>query len=467
MLFWMQDAHTNFGSVFTRLVRREPEPEEPRRVAGEFEDAHNPQWTPDGRVLLCGTLRTNVKEMEHDLWIVPVGGVEEPVKTGILPYLRNAGIDPHPRALKSLPFRFYQGSLLFAGVRNDRTNLYQLRLSAGFQPKGEPILLHEETDSQDSPSLRGGVLAYTSLHSNLNVWSIPLGSDGGSAGEARRLTDGRADEVFPSVSADGHQLVYLSLGSPASQLWKKDLVTGIESEVFRHTGMNRAKALSNGAKAFVRILDGPAPQLQEIDTIDLSGGPVQKLCGNCGSPTSVSSSGDYIVHETGSAVSRLAAFHVPTGRKSELLRHPHHSVQAGRISPDGGWIVFELDRGPDGVRLFVAPFHGLDPIPEGEWIPVSDPTVSSFEPAWSPDGSKLYFLSDRSGSRDLWLQRLQPNRRPLGNPDLVYRFADARLTPLTYHVRHPRYVGLSIAANQAVLTLSELGSSIWLGRLTR
>ena len=69
--------------------------------------------------------------------------------------------------------------------------------------------------------------------------------------------------------------------------------------------------------------------------IDLSGGRVQKVCGNCGSPTSVSPSGDYIVHETGSSVSRLAAFHVPTGRKSEFLRHPHHGVQAGRISPDG------------------------------------------------------------------------------------------------------------------------------------
>src|SRR4051794_10443506 len=60
VLYWVQDAHTGFGSVFTRLVRREPEPEEPRRVAGEFQDAHNPQWTPDGRILLCGTLRTNV-----------------------------------------------------------------------------------------------------------------------------------------------------------------------------------------------------------------------------------------------------------------------------------------------------------------------------------------------------------------------------------------------------------------------
>ena len=110
-------------------------------MAGEFQDAHNPQWTPDGRVLLCGTLRTNVKEMEHDLWIVPAGGVGDPVKTGILPYLRTRGIDPHPRALKTTSFWFSQGSLLFAGARNDRTNLYQLRLSAGFQPKGEPILL--------------------------------------------------------------------------------------------------------------------------------------------------------------------------------------------------------------------------------------------------------------------------------------------------------------------------------------
>src|SRR5262249_10278737 len=116
--------------------------------------------------------------------------------------------------------------------------------------------------------------------------------------------------------------------------------------------------------------------------------------------------------------------------------------------------------------LFVAQFHKLDPIPQNEWIAVSSAESSSFEPAWSPEGSALYFLSGRSGSRDLWMQRLQADKHPLGAPTLVYRFSDRRLTPLTYHARNARYAGLSIGAQKAVLTLSELKSSIWIGRLS-
>jgi hypothetical protein len=109
---------------------------------------------------------------------------------------------------------------------------------------------------------------------------------------------------------------------------------------------------------------------------------------------------------------RLAALDVASGEKLEVLRHPHHGVQAGRVSPDGRWIAFELDRGPDGVQLFMAPFRGLEAIPETEWIAVTEPDTSSFEPAWNPNGSTLYYLSDRWGSRDLWMQALRPDGRP-------------------------------------------------------
>jgi Tol biopolymer transport system component len=273
--------------------------------------------------------------------------------------------------------------------------------------------------------------------------------------------------VFPGISRDGSRLVYLALRTPAAQVWKKDLATGVETQIYRAAGINRLKVTPDGSTAFFRILEGRAPQLQTIYALDVAGGPARKICDNCGAPTSISPSGEFVAHETGSAVPRLAVIDLRTGERREILRHHHHGVQGGRISPDGHSIVFELDRARDGIELFAAPFRGLEPIPETGWIPISDPSVSSFEAAWSPDGSSVYFLSDRSGSRDLWMQRLQPDRRAMGQPALVRRFADPRLTPLTFHMRAPRYVGLSISARDAVLTLSEMNTSVWLGRLGR
>lgn len=229
--------------------------------------------------------------------------------------------------------------------------------------------------------------------------------------------------------------------------------------------INRLKGTYSGSRAFVRVLEGPPPQLQAIYGIEIPGGTLTKVCANCGSPTSASPSGDYVVHETGSAVSRLAVVHVPTGDRREFIRHPHHGVQAGRLSPDGRWIAFELDRGVDGVQLFIGAFRGLESIAEKDWIPITDPSFSSYEAAWGPEGSSLYFLSDRLGSRDLWMQPLDGSMRPRGATKLVRRFSDPRLTPLTYHVRHPRYVGLSVAGRSAYLTLSEMSNTIWLGRL--
>jgi Tol biopolymer transport system component len=465
VLYWVEEPHTGFGKVFMRRVSRIPYPEEPRQIGGEFADAHNPQWLPDGRALICGTLRTNIKEMEHDLWIVAVSDMKLPLKTGILPFLRARQIEIHGRALKTTSFQFHDGNLIFTAIHGDHTVLYLLPLSDSFQPKGEPIALSEDEDSQESPSLRGNLMAFTAARFRLNAWRIPLGKDEPMA--AARLTDGPADAVFPQVSGDGTQLLYLAFKRPAQQIWKKDLRTGLESEIYRSEGISRLLASRDGSKAFFRVMEGPPPQLQPIYVADVKRGEVRKICANCGAPTSISPSGEYVVHETGSATLRLAVIHVPTGDRMEVLRHPSHGVQGGRISPDGKWIVFELDRGPDGVQLFTASFHGLNAIPQSEWMAASDPNVSSFEPAWAPDGRSIYFLSDRSGSRDLWMQPLQPDGRIHGPAVLVHAFKDPQLTPLTYLGLHPRYVGLSISSNDAVLTLSEMNTTLWIGRLSR
>lgn len=107
-----------------------------------------------------------------------------------------------------------------------------------------------------------------------------------------------------------------------------------------------------------------------------------------------------------------------------------------------------------------APFRGLSEVAEGEWWPLTT-AGASFEPAWGPASDRIYFLSDRSGSRNLWMQRVDAAARKLvGDAQLIQRFRNSKLTPLSYSDLATRYIGLTISRNQALLTLSELGGDI-------
>ena len=55
----------------------------------------------------------------------------------------------------------------------------------------------------------------------------------------------------------------------------------------------------------------------------------------------------------------------------------------------------------------------------GESIALSDGTTEVWSPAWSPDGSSLFFISNRGGSKDLWMQALNQDATPKGDPNAI------------------------------------------------
>jgi hypothetical protein len=143
-------------------------------------------------------------------------------------------------------------------------------------------------------------------------------------------------------------------------------------------------------------------------------------------------------------------------------------MHSARVSPDGRWIAFHLDRGWDGKQLFVAPFRDAAQINEADWIPVTEPGDVNQEVWWSPNGRYLYFLADRDGWRCVWAQKLDSRTgKPIGPAVAVSHFHQARLTPLSFVWRSPSYVGLSVARGHLVLSLAEIASNTWIGHLNR
>ena len=96
----------------------------------------------------------------------------------------------------------------------------------------------------------------------------------------------------------------------------------------------------------------------------------------------------------------------PTDGRVRQLTNDRYADLQPSWSPDGSQIAFSTDRGPrtDFVRLTFAPMQlALYDVESGE-IEVLDlfEEVKHINPAWSPDGGSLYFISDRAGFNDVY-----------------------------------------------------------------
>ncbi|MDA2931308.1 hypothetical protein MYX84_15420 [Acidobacteria bacterium AH-259-O06] len=65
------------------------------------------------------------------------------------------------------------------------------------------------------------------------------------------------------------------------------------------------------------------------------------------------------------------------------------------------------------TRLWTVPSPGGDP------TPITDGRTNDRNPTWSTDGRKLFFVSNRGGTMDLWQQRMGDRGKPVGEAEPV------------------------------------------------
>jgi dipeptidyl aminopeptidase/acylaminoacyl peptidase len=96
----------------------------------------------------------------------------------------------------------------------------------------------------------------------------------------------------------------------------------------------------------------------------------------------------------------------PGAEAGRVLAHGHDFFSSPRLAPDGtklAWLAWDLPNMPwDGTVLYLAAL-GVDGMPAGKPRAIAGgPTESIFQPEWSPDGTSLVFVSDRSGWWNLY-----------------------------------------------------------------
>ena len=86
-----------------------------------------------------------------------------------------------------------------------------------------------------------------------------------------------------------------------------------------------------------------------------------------------------------------------------------------RWSPNGRYFAYvdAMNITPDATQLWVLR------IKDGKCFSITDGRFNDWSPTWSPDGKYLYFVSNRTGSMDLWQQRIGKDGMPVDSSQPV------------------------------------------------
>jgi Tol biopolymer transport system component/DNA-binding winged helix-turn-helix (wHTH) protein len=426
---------------------------QPRPVASSFSQARYGTWSPDGtKLLFLGEPEREAAESLLDWYVVPVVG-GDPVRTGALKALQQAGITgvPMPGGWSG-----EDDTVIFGTDEGGASDVWELRISPeSGRVLGEPRRLTFGTAVERSPApASSGRVVFTSVVENVDVWRLPLDRrTGDAAGALERVTDDSATDMVMSVSADGHLVAFLSSRTGRDELWLRDLSTGRDLQVTSSNPRASHAARLRGDGALIAVNRGPAFDAG-ADLLRTAGGAASPLCDDC-QPVDWSPDGQRLLIRRGDPA-RLYIREIASQQERELARHPSWSLLQGRFSPDGRWVAFHTMNTPSLRQVYAVPTFTERRVSPDSWIPV----VADFgmHPAWAPDGSGIYHFSSRDGMFCLWLQPVDPTtKRPVGEPRPIHHFHNPRLRAGTGAVA-PSY----LAAGHLYVTLTESTANIWL-----
>jgi len=239
-----------------------------------------------------------------------------------------------------------------------------------------------------------------------------------------RLTDLPGKEWYPSLSPDGNSFLYTKVVGGRSHLFLQRVGGGNALDLLPDSTWDDTQpAYSRDGKqiAFRSERDGGG-----IFVMGATGESVRRVT-DFGFNPAWSPDGKEILCATEGIVNprirrhRSEIFRVDraTGKKLQLYRgdaaQPNESPHGFRIA---FWGISD-----SGQRIIsTIPSRG------GEAIRVTNGQSVDWNPVWSPDGSYLYFASDRSGAVNLWRVRIEEfSGQVLGQPEPVTTSAQASM----------------------------------------
>jgi Tol biopolymer transport system component len=247
--------------------------------------------------------------------------------------------------------------------------------------------------AEPSLSPDGGEIAFVS---GGDVWTVPA-----AGGEARLLVAHPAAESRPLWSPDGRRLAFVSTRTGNGDVYVLDQATGALTRVTHDDAPDVLDAWSpDGRWLYVSGSARDVAGMSDVYRVRAGGGtPVPVAADRYASeywaapaPTDSGPGGPLLA---------LTARGIVSG---QWWRRGHSHIDESEI-----WLVRPAAGGG-------APAYA----------PVTAGGAKSAWPMWAPDGRALYFMSDRGGAENLWVQPLDGGR-PAGEARRLTNFRDGRV----------------------------------------
>src|SRR5262249_46903936 len=301
----------------------------------------------------------------------------------------------------------------------------------------------------------GGRLLYAGLRFSADLWTLPIDADRAEVkGKLKPLTADHLRAQLPSFSSDGSRLIYISTKSRVRDVRVSDPFGKADEAVtsFRQIGFR--PVLSPDGKAFVypAVVGGKCSVVMQ----DVAGQGRSAQLEGCFSVSDWSPDGASLLTFQSTQPRAIEARKIVSGERHVVLSHSSLGLFGARFSPDGRWIAFAAGPTSGQARVYIAPYR-TSPPPEREWVLIS-PEAGGGEPAWSPNGSVLYFHSRRDGYHCIWAQRLRPDKRPAGDPIAIEHFHSSAFG--MFFLRAAEF-GLTVTKDQLAMNLATGKSNIW------
>ena len=357
------------------------------------------------------------------------------------------------RCLAKEPARRYQSAV---DLRNDLEELQQQVEPGEALEVVHPVAVRRTpwTAAAIAASLLIAVAGYTLFR----TWRAEGLRPAKVRAEFAQLTSQPGVEWFPSLSPDGKWLVYSAAGAGGRQIYlqsvsgqnpldlSSDATVDDDQPVFSPDGERIAfRSSREGGGIFVMGRTGEAARRVTRTGFKPSWSPD-------GTQLAFTTENVELNPQNSETRSELWAVTVNTG---ETRRLNDGDAILASWSPHNYRIAYTHRLGnPAQAEVWTIPVTGGTPAPL-----IRDKAVN-WNPAWSPDGRYLYFVSDRTGSTNLWRVPIdESSGKPTGEPEPI-------TTPAPY-LAHPSfsadgkriaYASVLVTANIQRLALDPSGT---------
>jgi Tol biopolymer transport system component len=314
-----------------------------RAITDGFDDARQPSWSPDGRVIAFQGYRDG----SYDIWAVDASGAN------------------------------------------------QRKITDGAYDDREPVWSHDGTR-----------IAFSSdrdPNGNYDIWTVDVRTGG-----VRQVTKNAANDYMPSWSPDDAELAFISSRDGEQAVWAMTLASGAERMISPTGTRADAPSWGPGGRIIYHALAGQSSRL-ELDGRALTGAenafPFRAAWVSPGE-FYYTADGQIRRRSISSDASRAIEF------SATLTVNPAHYTRRVRDvdsrTPRRALGIVRPEISPDGRSVAFAALGDVWLMRIGEKpVNLTKDRFLDTEPAWSPDGTRLDYSSDKGGGLlNLWIRDL-------------------------------------------------------------